>query len=111
MEREEEEEEITVKAPLKPVTPPEKKAEKVAEKALEEERFGVLQVSRKVGVYFSVSMLVVGVLLLSLFVYVTLTSHVDWIIISPEISFLGLLIWIFVSIANIVGGFLLVGSE
>ena len=108
---EKEEKEITVKAPPKPVTPPEKKAEKVVEKALEEERFGVLQVSRKFGIYFSASMLVSGVLLLCLFAYVTLTGYIDWIVISPEMPFLGLSVWVFVSIVNIVGGFLLMGSE
>ncbi len=111
MNEKEEKKEITVKAPPKPVTPPEKKVEKVVEKALEEERFGVLQVSRRFGICFSASMLVSGVLLLCLFAYVTLTGYVDWIIISPEIAFPGLLVWIFVSIVNIVGGFLLVGSE
>jgi len=65
--------EIVVHAPSKPVTHPEKKAEKAAEKALEEERFGVLQISHKVGVYFSASTLVSGVLLLCLFTYVTIT--------------------------------------
>jgi len=103
--------EIVVHAPSKPVTHPEKKAEKAAEKALEEERFGVLQISHKVGVYFSASTLVSGVLLLCLFTYVTVTGYVDWIIISPEITFLGLVVWIFVSMANIVGGLLLMGSE
>jgi|GEM_PF-1518844 hypothetical protein len=103
--------EITVKAPPKPVTPEEKKAEKAVEKALEEERFGVLQVSRKVGMYFSASMLVAGALLLCLCAYVIFTGYVEWIVVSPEITFLGFLVWIFVGIVNIVGGFLLVGSE
>jgi len=103
--------EIVVRAPSKPVIHPEKKAEKAAEKALEEEKFGVLQISHKVGVHFSASILVSGVLLLCLFTYVMVTGYVDWIIISPEITFLGLLVWIFVSIVNIVGGLLLMGSE
>lgn len=103
--------EIVVRAPSKPVIHPEKKAEKAAEKALEEERFGVLQISHKVGMYFSTSILVSGVLLLCLFTYVTVTGYVDWIIISPEITFLGLVVWIFVSIVNVVGGLLLMGSE
>jgi hypothetical protein len=103
--------EIVVRAPSKPVTHPEKKAEKAAEKALEEERFGVLRISHKVGVYFSASILVSGVLLLCLFTYVTVTGYVDWIIISPEITFLGLAVWIFVGIVNVVGGLLLMGSE
>jgi len=46
------EKEIVVRAPSKRVIHPEKKAEKAAEKALEEERFGVLQISHKVGMYF-----------------------------------------------------------
>jgi len=46
------EKEIVVRGPSKPATPPEKKAEKDAERALEEERFGVLQISQKVGFYF-----------------------------------------------------------
>lgn len=111
MAKGEEKEEITVRAPSKPFTPPEKKAEKATEKALEEERFGVLEISRKVGTYFSASILVAGALLLCLLAYVTLTGHVDSIMISPEITFLGLLVWISVGIVNILGGFLLMGSE
>jgi hypothetical protein len=103
--------EIVVRAPSKPVTSPEKKAEKVAEKALEEERFGVLEVSCKVGQYFSVSVLIAGVLLLCLFGYVTMTGHTNWMAISPEPSFLGLIVWIFAGVVNIVGGLLLMGSD
>lgn len=103
--------EIVVRAPSKPVTPPEKKAEKAAEKALEEERFGVLEVSRRVGVFFGVSVLTAGVLLLCLFAYVTITGHMDWMAISPETAFLGVIVWIFVGVVNIVGGLLLMGSE
>jgi hypothetical protein len=103
--------EIVVRAPSKPVTHPEKKAERAAEKALEEERFGVLQISHKVGVYFSASTLVSGVLLSCLFTYIKVTGYVDWIIISPEITFLGLVVWIFVGIVNIICGLLLMGSK
>lgn len=105
------EKEIVVRAPSKPVIHPEKKAEKAAEKALEEERFGVLQISHRLGMYFSASILVSGILLLCLFTYVMVTGYVDWIVISPEITFLGLAIWIFVGIVNVVGGLLLTGSE
>jgi hypothetical protein len=105
------EKEIVVRAPSKSVTHPEKKAEKAVEKALEEERFGVLRISHKVGKYFSLSILVSGVLLLCLFTHVTVTGYVDWIIISPGITFWGLVFWVFVGIVNVVGGLLLMGSQ
>lgn len=111
MAKKRKEKEIMVRAPSKPVTHPEKKAEKASKKAVEEERFGVLQISHKVGKYFSASMLVVGALLLCLFAYVTTTGYADWIVISPEITFSGLIVWIFVGIANVIGGLLLVGSK
>ena len=103
--------EVVVRAPSKPVTPPEKKTEKAAEKALEEERFGVLEISRRIGTFFGVSVLIAGVLLLCLFAYVTITGHMDWIAISAEASFLGVIVWIFVGVANIVGGLLMMGSD
>lgn len=103
--------EIVVHGPPKSVTHPEKKAEKAIEKALEEERFGVLQISHKVGTYFSALILASGVLLLSLFAYATTTSHVDWIIISPEMTVSSLLLWTFVGITNIAVGLLLMESE
>ncbi|MCK4669160.1 hypothetical protein KAT21_03460 [Candidatus Bathyarchaeota archaeon] len=103
--------EIVVRAPPRPVTQPEKKAEKAAEKALEEERFGVLQISHKISTYFSVSLLASGVLLLCLFTYITITDHTDWIIISPSMTFLGRVVWVFVSIISLLGGLLLIGSD
>lgn len=103
--------EITVRAPPKPVIPPEKKAEKVTEKALEEERFGVLEISRKAGTYFSASVLAAGFTQLGLFAYITVTGQIDWMTTSPEATFLGFALWIFVGMINIVGGFLLMGSE
>ncbi|MGC9345912.1 MAG: hypothetical protein ACP5ER_03870 [Candidatus Bathyarchaeales archaeon] len=111
MTKKKEKKEIIVQAPPKPVTPPEKKAEKAAEKALEEEKFGVLEISRKVGKHFSTAMLVAGVLLLCLFAYITVTGQGDWMTMSPEMTFLGFVLWIFVGIVNIVGGLLLMGSE
>lgn len=111
MTRKKEKKKITVRGPSKPVTPPEKWAEKATEKALEEERFGVLKISRKVGTYFSASLLAAGFLLLCLFAFVTVTGQVDWMTTSPETAFLALVLWIFVGIINIVSGFLLIGSE
>lgn len=111
MTKKKEKKEIIVRAPSKPITPPEKKAEKATEKALEEERFSVLEISRKVGTYFSASVLAAGFLLLCLFTYVTVTGQVDWMAMSPEMTFLGFVLWIFVGIINIIGGFLLMGSD
>lgn len=105
------EKEIVVRAPPRPVTQPEKKAEKAAEKAVEEERLGVLQISHEISTYFSVSLLASGVLLLCLFTYVTITDHADWIIISPSMTFLGRVVWVFVSIISLLGGLLLIGSD
>ena len=103
--------EVVVRAPSKPVTPPEKKAEKAAEKALEEERFGVLEISRRVGTFFGISVLTAGVLLLCLFAYVTITGHMDWMATSAETSFLGVIVWTFVGVVNVVGGLLLMGAD
>lgn len=111
MTKKKNEKEIVVRAPSKPVAHPEKKAEKAAEKALEEERFGVFRISHKVGRYFSLSILVSGVLLLCLSTYVTVTDYLDWIVTSPEITFWGIVVWVFVGMVNVVGGLLLMGSE
>ena len=105
------EKEIVVRGPSKPATPPEKKAEKDAERALEEERFGVLQISQKVGFYFSASILVSGILLLCFSLYVAVAGSADWIMISYEMTFLSRFMWIFVGIMNILSGLLLIGSE
>jgi hypothetical protein len=110
MVKEKKKREITVRAPPKPVTPSEKAVEKAAEKALEEERFGVLEISRRLGTYFSASVLAAGVLLLCLSAYVMLAGRVDWMITSLETTFLGFITLIFVGIINVIGGFLLMGS-
>jgi hypothetical protein len=104
-------EEVVVHAPSKPVARPGKKAEKAAEKALEEERFSVLGVSHKVGTRFGVSVLTAGLLLLCLSAYVTITGHMDWMEISTETAFLGVTVWTFVGVVSIVGGLLLMGSD
>lgn len=102
---------IVVQGPSEPVTHPDKRAEIAAEKALEEERVGVLEILGKVGTYFGASMLVVGISLLCVFAYVVLTGFEDWIVISFDMPFLGLLVWILAGIANLLGGLLLMGSK
>jgi hypothetical protein len=111
MTEDKEKEEIIVKAPSKPVVSPEKKAEKVIEKALEEERFGVLQISNRVGSYVGASVIFAGVLLLCLFAYVSITGQVELIILSSEAAVFSLVLWVFVGLVNIISGFLLMGSE
>lgn len=111
MAKEKDKKEIVVPPPPKSVTPREKRAERAAQKALEKERFGVLQISHKVGTYFSASMLVAGALLLCIPTYVIVTGYIDWIVISPEMPFLGLTVWVLAGMINIVGGLLLMGSE
>jgi len=111
MTEKKEKEEIIVKAPSKSVVSPEKKAEKAIEKALEEEKFGTLQISNKVGSYFGASVISAGALLLCLVAYIGITGQVAWISLSPEATAFSLVLWVFVGIVNIVGGFLLMGSE
>ncbi len=110
-EEEDRERGIVVQGPSESVTHPDKRAKIAAEKALEEERVGVLEISGKVGTYFSASMLLVGISLLCVFAYVMLTGFEDWIVISYDMPFLGLLVWIFAGIANVLGGLLLMGSK
>jgi hypothetical protein len=111
MKNQKEDEEIVVQAPPRPVVHPEKKVEKDLKKALEEERFGVFQVSRRVGELFSVSVLISGVLLLCLFAYIIISGQTYWIMISSEMTLLGRVIWVFVALVNIIGGLLLMGSK
>jgi hypothetical protein len=111
MATDEEKEEITVKAPSKPVVAQEKKAEKAVQKALEEERFGTLQVSRRIGVYFGALTVVVGVLLLALLAYSGITGQIGGIVLSPRSAVFGFALWVFVGLVNIISGFLLMGSE
>jgi hypothetical protein len=108
---EREKEEIIVKAPSKPVVSPEKKDEKAIEKALEEERFGTLQISKKFGLYFGASAIVAGVVLLCIFAFVAITGQAGWISMSSEAAVFSIILWIFVGIVNIVSGFLLMGSD
>ncbi len=103
--------EITVKAPSKPVVSPEKKAEKETEKSLEEERYGVLQFRKEVGQYIGAAAAGVGVLLLCLIVYTSLTNQTSGILLTAQANTFSLGLWIFTGIINIVVGLLLMGSE
>jgi len=107
----EENREITVKAPSKPVISPEKKAEETAEKALEEERFNVLQFPKKINRYFGVTITATGILLLFLFAYMSATGQTGGILLSLGSGSLTLVLWGFVGLLNIVIGLLFLGRE
>jgi hypothetical protein len=103
--------EITVKAPTKPIIAPEKKAEKDAEKALEEERYSVLQIPKKVGKYIGISSVIVGFSLFVLLAYGTLIGQSKWVFLSSASPLPIVGLWIVVGIVSVVVGFLLIGSD
>jgi hypothetical protein len=104
-------EEITVKAPSRPVTAPEKKAEKTTERALEEERYGVLGVPKKIGKYFGAVSLGTGILLIAFLAYSNLSGQLSLVSLSVGSSWTLVGLWIFVGLISVVVGFLLMGSE
>jgi uncharacterized integral membrane protein len=107
----EEKEEIVVKAPSKPVISPEKKAAKAAERALEEERYGVLEVPKRTGKYFGVLSIGVGLVLLVLLAATSFSGQSGMIFLSTGSSVPVLILWIVVGLVSIIVGFLLMGSE
>jgi uncharacterized integral membrane protein len=104
-------EEITVEAPSAPVVAPQKKAEKATEKALEEERYNVLQIPNKVGKYIGISSICVGATLLVLLAIASSTSQNNFAFLSfsSPLPIVGL--WIVVGLISVIVGFLLMGSE
>lgn len=111
MTEDKEKEEITVKAPSKPVVSPEKKTERIIEKSLEEERFDLLHVLGELGAYFGVAVVAVGILLLCLFAFVSVSGQAGLLVLSSESTMFSMFLWIFVGLLNIITGFLLLGSE
>ena len=106
----EENNEITVKAPSKPVTAPEELAQKNAEKRLEEERFNVLEFRKKISQYVSVALLLTGASLLGFLIYSTATGQVGGLF-SSEVGPFGLAAWMFVGLINIIVGLLFLGRD
>lgn len=90
-------------------TPSKETAKKIAERALEEERMTVLEVSHRVAVRFGVLALVTGTLLIVLWAYVTVTGKMNWVTTSPNMTKLFFAALAFVGIISIVGGLLLMG--
>lgn len=106
----EENNEITVKAPSKPVTAPEERDRKNAEKNLEEERFNVLELHKKISQYISITLFLTGASLLGFLIYAAATDQVGGLF-SSETGPLGLAAWVFVGLINIIVGFLFLGRE
>lgn len=108
---EDRQDEIIVKAPSKPVTAPEKKIQKTAERALEEERIGVLEVPKKIGKYLGAVSFATGILLVGLLTYSIFSGQTNLIFLSSSSSSPIVFLWVFVGLVSIVVGFLLMGSE
>ena len=107
---EDEKKEIVVKAPSKSVIAPEKKAEKATEKALEEERYNVLQISAKVGKYAGVASTLMGCLLF-IFLSLSLITGQELIFLTSLSSSLVVGFWIVVGLVTVIVGFLLLASD
>ena len=111
MSSDDENKEITVKAPSKSGISPEKQAEKATQKALEEERFNVLEFPKKISRFLGVIVTGTGFFLFSLFVFMSVSGQTDGILLSLRNSWLTLVVWGFVGLLNIIFGFLLMGRE
>ncbi|MCW4017266.1 MAG: hypothetical protein NWF00_01055 [Candidatus Bathyarchaeota archaeon] len=103
--------EITVKAPSRPVVTPEEKAKKAAERALEEERYGVLGVPKRIGKYLGGVSLTTGVMLIFLLGYTGLSGQPNLVLLPSGSSLPSVGLWLFVGLISVIVGFLLVGSE
>ncbi len=111
MSSDEENKEVTVKAPSKPTLSPEKQAEKEAQKALETERFGVLQFPQKISRYLGFTAGLTGIVLVCLSIYMSATGQTGGILLSLNSGSLSLLLWGFVGILNVAVGFLFLGRD
>ena len=111
MTEDQEQKEITVKAPSKQVIDPQKKIEKATEKALEEERYTVLQIPKKAGKIVGYLSTCIGTLLLILLVSASLSIEGNWAILSSTSSLPIIGVWILTGLISIVIGFVLIGTE
>jgi hypothetical protein len=110
MSSEEENREVTVRAPSKPVVSPDKREEKTTQKALEEERFGVLLFPKKISRYLGYTCAVLGLVLLALFA-IEISSQTGSLIFSAQSGSVLVGLWVFVGLFNIIIGFLFLGRD
>ena len=101
--------EIRVSAPSRPSLRPEEAIIKTQQKALEEERFRVLELSRRIGKKFAPMPIIVGASLLIISVYLIVTNAVLTFLMvgSPEIKTFFIVLSIFWGVVNVVTGLLL----
>ncbi|MDH5460056.1 MAG: hypothetical protein OEW71_03360 [Candidatus Bathyarchaeota archaeon] len=102
--------EIRIFAPFRPTVRPEEATVKTQRKALEEERFGVLELSRRISRKFGPLPAIVGASLLITSIYLVITNTVltaD----SPEAKAFFIVLSIFLGVVNVVAGLLLMGSD
>lgn len=102
--------EIRIFAPFRPSIRPEEAIIKAQRKALEEERFKVLEFSRRISRKFSPLPIIVGVSLLitSTYLFITNTGLAAD---SSEIKALFIMLSIILGVINVVTGLLLMGSD
>ncbi len=111
MTEDQEQKEITVKAPSKQVIDSQKKIEKATEIALEEERYSVLQLPKRTGKFIGYLSTCVGTCLLVLLLYASINAESNWALLSSNSSLPIIGVWILTGLTSIVVGFLLLGSE
>lgn len=88
-----------------------KKVEKATVKELEEERYNVITIHRKLDKYFGILSACMGAILLLVLAFTMLTdqSNLMFLTVNMPISIVG--IWVAVGLVSVVVGFLLIGSE
>ncbi|MEM2098301.1 MAG: hypothetical protein QXU99_00935 [Candidatus Bathyarchaeia archaeon] len=106
-----EEEEIIVSAPSKSVVSTDKKTAKAIDRALEEEKFAIFEILKRVSGYFGVLIFFSGVILLGLFIFVSVSGQEGLLVFSSASPVFILVLWIFLGVINVVGGCLLICSE
>lgn len=100
--------EVVVSAPPRPSITPSEATKRAEEEALEKERVQTLEVARRFGVRFGVLTITVGILLIALSVYLTLTGQ---IVSSPEVRLAFIVVLALLGIVNTVSGLLLMGRD
>lgn len=106
------EREIRIPAPIKPTLRPEEAVIKAQRKALEEERFRVLEFSRRIGKKFGPIPIIVGASLLIISVYLVITDTVLTLLMagSQEIKAFFTVFSILLGVVNVVTGLLLMSD-
>ena len=111
MSSDEEKKEIVVKAPSQSVISSQKKVEKATVKTLEEERYNVIKVHRKLDKYFGVLSACMGGILLIVLAFTMLTDQSKWMFLTANMPLSIVGIWVATGLVSVVVGFLLMGSE